>query len=586
MVKTWKSVCVIMVNVLVACSLISCDGSNKNNNGNKLNVDNIYKGSGKFDKDTYYIGALNVDMVSNNSFMKYDALNVGINSLEEKTINPYFIESKSDIYIIQSLWEPLMKKGYDGEFYPNILKKLPTVSEDKTIYLFSLREDLTWEDGSKITTKDIEFTYKFLMDKFYDGSFNREMLNVKNWIEYKDGVKDSIDGIEILDDFNFKVIVETPNINTMELLNIYPLSYLYYSQYYSQGGSIQKETNVKPFGNGVFKFLGFEDNKYIILESNPYYYKGKSDIKTLTYKKIDEKDWINEIVSGNIDILRDVFLNEDNIVETSKAQFLSGYIFPNWEYLYIGINHTNPILKDVNVRKAIDLCIDKNLIIEKLSNKNLNILNIPLDKNFFNLYDSEIDSINNFDKHAAIKLLEKSGWKKTSNGIREKDNQKLELVFLTKKNDYILSEIIPIIEKNLSNVGIGLIIQEASDNLIKTTHNDQEENNPILYDLFLMNPNFNFNPDWIMSFSTLGANNWYGYSNENLDKILNDIFYEFDVDKSTELYNEAKKIIKEDIPVIPIFQNKQIDIYNGRILGINSANIYKTFYYDEIILKK
>ena len=112
-------------------------------------------------------------------WQKQDILNVGVKFLGKFNFNPYFVESKSDYYVIDAIWEPLMKVGYDGEFYPNILKQLPTVSEDKKTYLFSLKENLLWEDGTKLTTKDIDFTYKFLMDGDYRGSFDRETLNLK-----------------------------------------------------------------------------------------------------------------------------------------------------------------------------------------------------------------------------------------------------------------------------------------------------------------------------------------------------------------------------------------------------------------------
>lgn len=580
MVKFKRCTFIFVISIVVICIFTGC--SNKPDSGNKISVENIHKGNGKYDKTTYYISALNVDTASNNSFMKQDIINVGVDLIEDRVINPYFIKYKSDMYLIQSLWEPLMKKGYDGEYYPNILKTLPTVSEDKTTYFFTLREDLTWEDGSKITTKDIEFTYKFLMDKSYDGNYDREDLGLKNWLDYKNNVKEQLDGFEILDDYNFRVIVDKSNINTMDLLNIYPLSYLYYGSYYTKG-SISDDLNIKPFGNGVFKFLGIEKNKYIILESNSNYYKGKSNIKTLTYKKVDSRKLINELVSGNIDISRDVFLNKLNIEETAKSQFLNGYIFPHWEYLYIGINHNKPVLKDLNIRKAINLSINRKNIVDKLSNGNLSVLNIPLDRHFYDLYDPDVDSKDDFNKREATNLLEKSGWKKGVNGIREKDKQKLEFTFLTKKNDYLLSNIVQIIEKDLLDVGIGLVVQEVDEDLIKSKIKEDSER---IFDLFLMSPNFDFNSDWFKSFTTLGKNNWYGYSNNNLDQVLSQLHYEFDVDKSKELYENAKKIIREDIPVIPIFRNKQFDIYNGRISGINSANVYKTFYYDEIILKK
>ena len=126
-----------------------------------MKVDNIYKGSGKFDRDTLYISALNVDTPTNDSLVKHDILNVGINSISRRSFNPYFAESKCDVYIIDSLWEPLMKRGYDGEYYPNILKQLPTVSEDKTTYLFSLREDLAWEAEQNLLQKILNLHINF-----------------------------------------------------------------------------------------------------------------------------------------------------------------------------------------------------------------------------------------------------------------------------------------------------------------------------------------------------------------------------------------------------------------------------------------
>ena len=576
----------LFVSIIFVISLFTSCGKSDNNSGNKIKVDNIYKGSGKFDRDTLYISALNVDTPTNDSLVKHDILNVGINSISRRSFNPYFAESKCDVYIIDSLWEPLMKRGYDGEYYPNILKQLPTVSEDKTTYLFSLREDLAWEDGTKLTTKDIEFTYKFLMDNSYSGSFDRELLNIKNWLEYKDGTVDYIAGLEILDDYNFKVMVETPNVYTLDLLNIYPLSFSYYGQYYYQGGSNQLESvDIRPFGNGVFKFLGYEENKYLILESNSFHFKGKSNINTLTYKVIDMKNFINDLTSGNVDIVRDVFLNDENLLKISKVEFLSGYIFPSYRYASIGINHSNSILKDINVRKAINLCIDKSEIVKKISDNNLDILDAPIDRNFYNLFYDKDEVNNDFNKNTAMSFLEKSGWKKGLNGFREKEGQKLEFKFLIEKDDLIVSKIFPLVKKDLESIGISVVSEEVDKEIFKLNSKDMK-NIPALYDLFLMNPNFNFESNWFKSFSTNGMNNFYYYSNSYLDELLYNISVEFDVDKSKELYQKAYETIKEDIPIVALFQEKQFDVYNGRILGINSANIFKTFYYDEIILKK
>lgn len=581
MVKLKKSILLFITIFVMTFSLVSCSTKN-NNTGNKIKVDNIYKGSGKFDRDTLYISALNIDSPTNEALFKYDLLNIGIKSLDKVGFNPYFIDSNSDYYIIDAIWEPLMRKNYDGEFYPNILKQLPTVSEDKTIYLFSLKENLTWEDGTKITTKDIEFTYKFLMDSSYNGNFNRELLNIKGWEQYKNNESDSIDGIEIIDDYTFRIIVENPTIYTMELLNIYPLSFSYYGQYYFQNGSDElNNSNIKPFGNGVFKYLGYEENNYLTLESNSFYFKGKSGINILTYKVIDENNFINELTTGNIDLFRDGILNDQILYEVSQAKFLSGYIFSDYGYVSIGINHKNPILQDVNIRSAINMAIDKNKITEMLSNEILDVIDVPIDKNFYNLFYDKENMTNEFNENSAINTLEMLGWKRNENGIREKDGQKLEFVFLVDKNSNIISKIFPIIKSDLERIGINIFEQEVEEKFLDLNNKDN-----LIYDMFLIDPNFNYSPYWYNSFHTNGKDNYYSYSNPELDNILNNISTGFDLDKSDVIYQSAYEILKKDLPVIPIFQNKQFDIYNARIMGINSANIFKTFYYDEIILKK
>ncbi len=120
----------------------------------------------------------------------------------------------------------------------------------------------------------------------------------------------------------------------------------------------------------------------MILKTNDYYYKDKSDISTLTFKKVDEKSYINNLISGNIDIAYDILPNNENIEEASNAQFLNGYMFDTYDYGSIGINHSNELLKDISIRKAINVCIDKNQIVKNISDKNFNIIDAPIDGAF------------------------------------------------------------------------------------------------------------------------------------------------------------------------------------------------------------
>ncbi|BAK81433.1 ABC transporter substrate-binding protein [Candidatus Arthromitus sp. SFB-rat-Yit] len=579
--KFIRQINLILSIFMIFCFISSCK-SNKGETGNKIQVDNIYKGSGKFDKDTLYISASNFNSSNNNAIVKQDILNVGIKYLNKFNFNPYLIESNYDYQVIDAIWEPLMKTGLDGEFFPNILKQLPTVSEDRKTYFFSLREDLVWEDGTKLTTKDVDFTYKFLMDSNYRGSFDRETLDIKNWREYNSGSVDFIEGIEIIDEYNFRVTVENPSVQTIGLLNIYPLSYLYYGQYYYQGRANEIfERNLRPFGNGVFKFLGYEDENYLILKANENYYKGKTDIETLTFKKVDEENYIRNLISGDIDIAYDVLFNNENIEKTANAQFLNGYIFDSYGYVSIGINHSNESLKEIPVRKAINLAIDKNKIAESVSNLKLNVIDSPIDRIFYKFFYDKDNVKNTFNKIEAVRVLNEQGWIKNRYDIFEKDGKALQFKILVQKNDKLCQNIYPKIELDLKNAGISLIKEEFDIYNISDFISKKND-----YDLFLVSDGFISGSSWYRSFHTSGMDNHIFYSNQRLDEILTHINRNFDIESNKDFYIEAYEILKEDLPVIPLFQCKKFDVYNRRIFGINSVNIFKTFYYDEIILRK
>lgn len=563
---------------MITSTFSSC--SNKPPSGNKISVDNIHKGSGKFDRDTLYISALNVDSPQNTSIIKGDILNVGVKYLKGRSLNPYYIESKSDQYIVDSMWEPLMKVGYDGEYYPNILKQLPTVSEDRHTYLFSLREDLLWQDGTKLTTKDIDFTFKFLMDGTYKGSFDPDLLKIKGYEAYRDNTSDKIEGVEILDDYNFRIIVDTPTIYTLNLLNIYPLSYTYYGEHYYQGGAEDlMSKDIRPFGNGVYKFLGFSEGDYLTLEANSFYFKGKTSISSLTCKQVEEDNMVNSLTSLEIDIAKDVLLNDKNIIEVSKTPFLNGYLFDNFEYASIAINHSNEFLKDSKIREVINLAIDKNQIIKNISNGNYNIIDVPLDMTFHTLYDKDYSW--DHDVKTSMSILKDLGFVKNKDGIYEKDGKPLQFSFYINKDSALSETIYNVVEDSLKKIGISLVKQEVELKGITEISSIKDK-----YDLYLMTPNFTWITSWTKSFMTGSRDNYYDYSNSSLDEVLNKILVEFSIDNISTLYEEAYNIIKSDLPVIPLFRNKHFDVYNGRVLGINTVNSFKTFYYDEIILKK
>lgn len=129
-----------------------------------------------------------------------------------------------------------------------------------------LKEDLYWSDGTPISTYDIEFTIKVLLNPSFEGNRGNHLLNIVGALEYKEGIKKDIEGIGILNDKNikFQFIKPDESFKRRLLLPIIPKH-------------IFKKYPVKEFPQKVTQ------EKFV--SCGPYNLKGFTK-KTLSFKKM------------------------------------------------------------------------------------------------------------------------------------------------------------------------------------------------------------------------------------------------------------------------------------------------------------
>ena len=84
-------------------------------------------------------------------------------------------------------------------------------------------------------------------------------------------------------------------------------------------------------------------------------------------------------------------------------------------------------------------------------------------------------------------------------------------------------------------------------------------------------------PDSSSRFSTNGPSNRFSYSNERVDKLLNDALNELDNSKRKEIYAELYEELSYDLPYIFLFERKNIDVYTSKVKGIKNYNLNRWF---------
>lgn len=573
--------------VLGAMFFMSSCSSNTGSNGTKNDGNvvtqtsgvNLVSGTGEYDEETLYLIGNNPNGVPSTAKNRKDTLIVGIVA-PNGVFNPLFEESAYDADINDAMWASLLEVGYDGLMVSGIAE-MPEVSEDGKKYTFTLKEGVKWQDGTPITSEDIEFTFKVLMDKTYTGRFERENLDVVGWKDYRDGVTDYIAGFEIIDDRTFSITLNSANGKNIYYFNVKPLAKHIYGVDYVQGNAKDLEKYHRtPFGNGAYKFVSYKDGEEVVLVANENYYKGKPKIENLIFRVVNETNQLLLLQNGDIDVIRQgMSVTDENLQLLEQLGFSNAIITENLGYGYIAINHKEEILQDVNVRKALAYGLDRQSVVEAAFGGQANVIDIPQSTVSWAYPDDEDFVKYPYDPEKAKQLLEEAGWKVGSDGIREKDGVKLSLKFLASSPNSVNDALVPIMIQNYKDIGIEVKAEQMEFRTLIEKQTEAKEGK-FSYHLAFLAWALTPDPDSSSVFGTDGSSNKTLYSNPVVDELLKNALNEMDQDKRRELYNELYKELSDDLPYIFLYQRKNMDVYLARVKGMEGATPYRSFIED------
>ena len=573
--------------VLGAMFFMSSCSSNTGSNGTKNDGNvvtqtsgvNLVSGTGEYDEETLYLIGNNPNGVPSTAKNRKDTLIVGIVA-PNGVFNPLFEESAYDADINDAMWAPLLEVGYDGLMVSGIAE-MPEVSEDGKKYTFTLKEGVKWQDGTPITSEDIEFTFKVLMDKTYTGRFERENLDVVGWKDYRDGVTDYIAGFEIIDDRTFSITLNSANGKNIYYFNVKPLAKHIYGVDYVQGNAKDLEKYHRtPFGNGAYKFVSYKDGEEVVLVANENYYKGKPKIENLIFRVVNETNQLLLLQNGDIDVIRQgMSVTDENLQLLEQLGFANAIITENLGYGYIAINHKEEILQDVNVRKALAYGLDRQSVVEAAFGGQANVIDIPQSTVSWAYPDDEDFVKYPYDPEKAKQLLEEAGWKVGSDGVREKDGVKLSLKFLASSPNSVNDALVPIMIQNYKDIGIEVKAEQMEFRTLIEKQTEAKEGK-FSYHLAFLAWALTPDPDSSSVFGTDGSSNKTLYSNPVVDELLKNALNEMDQDKRRELYNELYKELSDDLPYIFLYQRKNMDVYLARVKGMEGATPYRSFIED------
>jgi ABC-type transport system substrate-binding protein len=312
-------------------------------------------------------------------------------------LNPiYSITSDVDDSITNLLFSSLMK--FEGKNLVPDLAKSYKVLEDGKVFEVSLKDNIFWSDGQRITSDDVIFTVKTIQNPETKSPLRSAWLGVD---------------IEKISEKDFKFILKNPSYVFLENLTLKPIPKHIFENI-PPANLFLSFLNLKPEGSGPYQLEKIErdkDGKIILVElkKNENYFGKEPYIQKFVFRFFENKKELLEAAKRK----------EIDGFSQKEFQEIPGFEVLNFEmprYFVVFLNLERKIFSEKEVREALNLGTDKREILKAISNKG-EIINSPLLPEF----SFKKSEKTNFDLGKAKEILENARYKDLDgDGILEK----------------------------------------------------------------------------------------------------------------------------------------------------------------------
>lgn len=293
-----------------------------------------------------------------------------------ETLDPALNSSVDGANTIITIFEPLLLIDENNEIIPGQAESY-TVSEDGLTWTFTMRDGLKWSDGSDLTAKDFEYSFKRMADPNTAAPYAETAVGMIAGFDEAQGNPDA-DGNPTTDpNPDALQVVASEDGKTLTITLSYPCSYFDKLAAFAALSPVQQAT-VEANGdawcttpetfvsNGPYMITEWTPSERIVLSKNPNYVGGwdtskiVSDNITLLLLE-DSSASYAAYNSGEAQLVKDV--PTDEIPSLTKAEDGGDfYVDTILGTYYISLNDQREPFTDPNVRKALSLAIDREYV--------------------------------------------------------------------------------------------------------------------------------------------------------------------------------------------------------------------------------
>lgn len=365
-------------------------------------------------------------------------LNLPVYSFD--TWNPLLTQSESVMQIDSLVYEGLMKTGADLSAQPCLAESV-SVSPDGLTYTFSLRQDVSWHDGTPFTARDVDYTVRTIT------AAGSESVYLKNF--------EHVAGFRASGQYTYIITLAEPMSGFLELCD-FPIVKE------NTAGADEAKTYL-PMGTGPYKYSSGGMSKVVRFKANGSYWTGKpANIDELVVKILPDRDALT--YSFEAREIEAAPLSAQDLMTYAPKDDAQTAAYDNRLMTFLGINTTHQVLGSAAVRRAIQSAVDREEMVKNILFGHASAAALPVMPSSW-LYNAQILSTAQ-DTARAQELLEADGWTTGEDGIRLKQTPDgaiiLGFTILVNEENTRRVAIAEEIKKQLSGIGMNVSVETAS----------------------------------------------------------------------------------------------------------------------------
>ncbi|MFD1796027.1 peptide ABC transporter substrate-binding protein [Paracoccus aurantiacus] len=488
-----------------------------------------------------------------------------------KSADPHKNTSKDGSQIVRQLFEGLMTEDGNGAMQPGVASEY-TVSDDKTVYTFTLRPDAKWSNGDPVTANDFVYSWRRLADPATASEYAWfiELMNVANATEVVKGEQPpEALGVKAIDDHTFEVTLKSPTPHfekTLAFPSTYPVNQKVVEEF---GTDWTTPENI--VSNGAFVMQGHNVGVDITMVPNPEYWDRDSVIldKVTAVTVPDANIGLTRYQAGELDRVQPPSGQFPRLLKEFPDEAVARPYACTYAYLLNLTDTGNPAVQDQKIRRALALAVDRDVLVGQVLQAGqqpaYGWTNEAIEG--FTMPELDMAKMTQADRLAEAKaIMEEAGYS-ASNPL------KLDLMYNTSEEH---RKIAIVVQQMWKQIGVDLVLNNLEWKVYSDRMNSQQ------YEVVRSGwcADYNEASTFLDYFRSTGYNVGK-YNSEAFDAVM-------DASKTSDdpavEYAEAERILAADVPYVPLYQYTKVDLIKPYVKGLPEHNVMDAWYAKDIYI--